>query len=134
MDLTANLGKLVLRLTLGGLLLLHGIAKIQRGVDGIIERVAGTGLLSSLGYLVYVGEVVAPLLLIVGLWSRAAALIVAVNMVAAVWLAHPTQLWELGRSGGWALELQAFYFFAAVAIMLLGAGRFSLGGGKGKLN
>jgi uncharacterized membrane protein YphA (DoxX/SURF4 family) len=134
MDFTGDLGKLVLRLTLGGLLLLHGVAKISRGVEGIVERVAGTGLPSSFGYLVYIGEVLAPLLLIVGLWSRAAALIVAINMVVAVFLAHPSQLDELGRSGGWALELQGFYFFTAVAIMLLGGGRFSVGGAKGRLN
>jgi putative oxidoreductase len=134
MDVSANLGKLLLRLTLGGLLLFHGVAKIQRGVEGIVERVAGTGLPPSVGYLVYVGEVLAPVLLIIGLWSRAAALIVAVNMVVAVWLAHSTQLTELGRSGGLALELQAFYFLTAMAILLLGAGKFSVGGPNGKLN
>jgi putative oxidoreductase len=134
MDLTVNLGRLVLRVGLGALLLFHGVAKIHRGIEGIVDRVGGAGLPSSLAYLVYVGEVVAPVLLIVGLWSRAAAVIVAVNMIVAVWLAHPSQLWELGRGGGWALELQAFYFFSAVAIMLLGAGKFSVGGAEGKLN
>jgi uncharacterized membrane protein YphA (DoxX/SURF4 family) len=134
MDFTGNLGKVVLRLTLGGLLLFHGVAKIHRGVDGIVERVASSGLPSSLGYLVYVGEVLAPLLLIVGLWSRAAALVVAINMIVAVLLAHPSQLVELGRSGGWALELQGLYFFTALAIALLGGGRFGIGDAKGKLN
>jgi uncharacterized membrane protein YphA (DoxX/SURF4 family) len=134
MDLTTNLGKLVLRLTLGGLLLFHGVAKIYRGVDGIVERVAGSGLPSSLGYLVYVGEVLAPALLIAGLWTRAAALLVAINMVVAVLLAHTAQLGDVTRSGGWALELQGFYFFTAVAIMLLGAGKFSVGGAGGRLN
>ena len=134
MDFTTNLAKLLLRLTLGCLLLLHGIAKIRHGVDGIVERVAGTGLPSWLGYLVYAGEVLAPVLLICGLWTRAAALLVAINMAVAVLLAHSAQLGELTRSGGWALELQAFYFFTAVAIMLLGAGRFSVGRAAGRLN
>jgi uncharacterized membrane protein YphA (DoxX/SURF4 family) len=134
MDFTGNLGKLVLRLTLGGLMLFHGADKIHHGVDGIVESVAAAGLPSSLGYLVYVGEVLAPALLIVGLWSRAAALVVAINMVVAVVLAHTSQLFERGESGGWALEVQGLYFFTAVAIMLLGGGRFSVGGAKGKLN
>ncbi|HUH93887.1 MAG TPA: DoxX family protein [Casimicrobiaceae bacterium] len=133
MELSANLGKLVLRLTLGGLLLFHGVAKLQRGVDGIVERVAGTGLPASLGYLVYVGEVLAPILLILGLWTRVAALLVAVNMVVALLLSHATQLGELSRSGGYALELQAFYLFTAVALMLLGGGRFGVGR-SGRLN
>lgn len=133
MDFSANLGRLVLRLMLGGLLLFHGVAKLQHGVDGIVERVAGTGLPASLGYLVYVGEVLAPVLLILGLWTRLAALIVAANMVIAVLLAHAAQLGELGRSGGYALELQMFYFFTAVAVMFLGGGRFAVGAGS-KLN
>ena len=134
MDLTTSLGKLVLRLTLGCLLLLHGVAKIQHGVDGIVGRVAGTGLPSWLGYLVYVGEVLAPVFLIAGLWTRAAALLVVINMIVAVLLSHAAQLGDVTRSGGWALELQGFYFFTAVAIMLLGAGKFSVGGAGGRLN
>ncbi|HET9762064.1 MAG TPA: DoxX family protein [Casimicrobiaceae bacterium] len=133
MDFSTNLGRLVLRLMLGGLLLFHGVAKLQHGVDGIVERVAGTGLPASLGYLVYVGEVLAPVLLILGLWTRLAALLVAANMVVAVLLAHAAQLSELGRSGGYALELQMFYFFTAVAIVFLGGGRYAVGAGS-KLN
>jgi putative oxidoreductase len=51
-----------------------------------------------------------------------------------VLLVHSAQLGELTRTGGWALELQGFYFFTAFAIALLGAGRFSVGGKKGTLN
>ncbi|HZI83246.1 MAG TPA: DoxX family protein [Casimicrobiaceae bacterium] len=134
MDFSANLGKLVLRLTLGGLLLLHGLSKLQAVPVGIMDRLADVGLPSALGYLVYVGEVLAPLLLIVGVWTRAAAVLVAINMIVAVVLVHASQLDELTHSGGWALELQGFYFFTAVAIMLLGAGKFSVGGAGGKLN
>jgi putative oxidoreductase len=134
MEISTNLGKLVLRLTLGCLLLLHGIAKLHAVPAGIMDRVANAGFPSVLGYLVYVGEVVAPLLLIAGLWTRAAAVLVAINMIVAVLLAHPSQLDELGRSGGWALELQGFYFFTAVAIIFLGAGKFSIGGAGGRLN
>ena len=128
------LGKLVLRLTLGGLLLLHGVAKVSSGPASIMNRVASAGLPTTFGYLVCVGEVRAPLLLIVGLWTRAAALVVAINMVVAVLLVHIAQLGALNGNGGWALELQGFYFLTAVAIMLLGAGKVSVGGASGKLN
>ena len=123
-----DLGKLLLRLTLGSLMLLHGIAKLSSGADHIAGMVASHGLPGVLGYLVYVGEVLAPLLLIVGLWTRPAALVVAINMVVAIGLAHMGQLGQLGKSGGWALELQGLFLFTAVAVSLLGAGRFSLGG------
>ena len=134
METSANLGKLLLRLTLGVLILLHGIAKIASGPAMIMGTVAKSGLPPALGYLVYVGEILAPVLLIAGVWARVAALVVAINMVVAVLLVHAGQLGDLTRTGGWALELQGFYFFTAVAIMLLGAGKFSVGGAGGRLN
>jgi len=134
MQTRADLGKLVLRLTLGVLLLLHGAAKVAAGVAPIVGLVGKAGLPPALGYLVYVGEVLAPVLLIVGVWTRAAALVAAINMVVAIVLAHAGQLGEFKPTGGWALELQAFYLFTAVAIALLGAGRFSVGGHQGRLN
>jgi putative oxidoreductase len=131
---TDDLGKLVLRVALAALILFHGVAKLIGGVDPIIGMVAKAGMPPALGYLVFIGEVVAPVLILVGLWSRLAACIVAINMIVAVWLAHTTQFFTLAKSGGWALELQGLYFFTAIAVALLGAGRYSIGGRAGKLN
>jgi putative oxidoreductase len=115
-------------------MLLHGISKITGGIDSIVGAVQKAGLPAALGYLVYVGEVIAPLCMIAGVWTRLAALIVAINMVVAVALAHMNDIFVLSRSGGWALELQGFYLFTAVAILLLGAGRISVGGASGRWN
>lgn len=130
----ADTGKLILRLALGLLILLHGISKVMNGVDGILAGVTKAGLPEAFGYLVYVGEVLAPLLVIVGFWTRAAASIIAINMIVAVYLVHVPQLFTLAQTGGWALELQGMYFFTAVAIALLGAGRYSVGGAAGRWN
>ncbi len=127
-------GKLLLRLVLGGLMLLHGIAKVSAGIDPILGAVAKTGLPAALGYLVYIGEVVAPSLLIIGLFTRAAAGVIVINMVVAVALMHRAQLGSLSASGGWALELQGFYLATALALVLLGAGRYSAGGRNGRWN
>ena len=129
-----DLGKLILRLTLGVLLLLHGIAKLRGGVDGIAGMVGQAGLPPAVAYLVYVGEVIAPVLILLGLFTRAAALVVMVNMLVAVSLVHTSQLAEISKTGGWALELQGFYFFSALALVLLGAGRYSVGGAGGRWN
>lgn len=126
--------KLLLRLTLGVLMLLHGIDKITGGIDPILGMVTKAGLPAAFGYLVYVGEVVAPLLLIVGAWTRAAAVVLAINMVIALALVHAAQLATLAPTGGWALELQGFYLAVALAIALLGAGRYSAGGVDGRWN
>jgi len=134
MENASDLGKLVLRLTLGILILFHGVGKIIAGPGPIEGLVSAVSLPSAFAYLVYLGEVVAPVLLIIGLWTRLAAMVVAVNMVVAVLLVHTGDLASLNEGGGWALELQAFYFFIALAIVLLGAGGLSAGGENGKLN
>lgn len=133
-DSLADVGRLVLRVVLGSLILLHGIAKLQTGVAGISGSLVNAGVPAGVAYLVYVGEVIAPILLIIGLWTRPAALIIVVNMVAAVLLSHSGQIFSLGRSGGWAIELQAMYLFTAVALALLGAGRLSVAGKQGRWN
>ena len=122
-------GKLILRLTLGILMLLHGIAKIFGGVDGLEKMVAGAGLPSVLAYGVYVGEVLAPLLVIFGFFSRFGAAIIVVNMLFAIFLAHRADLLLLTRSGGWALELQGFFLFTALALVFMRPGRFAINRG-----
>jgi len=127
-------GKLLLRLAIGVLVLLHGIFKISAGVGFVSAMLAKAGLPGGLAYLVYVGEIVAPLLMIAGFWTRAAAGVVVINMLAAFGLVHMADLFALTKQGGWALELQGLYLFGALAVVLLGAGRFSLGGRRGRWN
>jgi putative oxidoreductase len=123
-----DLGKLLLRLTLGALMLLHGISKMQNGIDPIIDAVAKTGLPPLLAYGVFIGEVLAPLLLIAGVWTRTAALVIVVNMAVAIALMHSADMATLSRSGGWAIELQALYLALALAVALLGPGRVAAAG------
>ncbi|MDN3922670.1 DoxX family protein [Roseateles violae] len=131
---SSDAGKLVLRVALGLLILLHGIAKVKGGVGPIEVMLGKMNLPAALAYGVYIGELLAPILLIVGVWTRLAALIVFVNMLFAVALAHMGQLFTLGPQGGWALELQGMFLFGALAVALLGAGRYSVGGLGGRFN
>ena len=131
---TEDGGKLVLRVLLAVLILFHGVSKLIGGVGFITGMLAKAGLPGALGYLVYVGEVIAPLLLLFGVFTRAAALVVVVNMIVALMLVHTRQFFTLNDTGGWALELQAMYLGAAVAVALLGAGRYSVGGVAGRFN
>jgi len=130
----ADRGRLILRVVLAAMLLFHGVSKLQHGIGFIADMLAKMGLPAAIGYLVYVGEVIAPLLILSGLWTRAAALVVAGNMIVAVLLVHTQELFTMSQTGGWALELQGMYFFAAIAVALLGAGRYSVGGRDGKWN
>lgn len=129
-----DLGKAVIRIALGVLILLHGIAKLMAGPGFVIQTVTQAGLPSFVAYGVYIGEVVAPILLIIGLWTRPAALIVAINMIVALALVHAGQLGMINKNGGWELELQGMFLAGAIAVALLGAGRLSVGGIDGKWN
>ena len=121
-------GKLLLRVTLGVLVLLHGIAKIFGGPVFVIGLLEKLGLPGELGYAVFIGEGIAPLLMIFGAFTRIAALLVAANMVVAVLLVHVDKLLVLDKTGGWALELEGMFFLTALAVALLGPGRYSIDG------
>lgn len=122
----ADLGKLILRLTLGGLMLFHGIAKLLNGVGFIEGELASHGLPAFLAYGVFIGELIAPLMIILGYQTRIGALLIAFNMIVAIILVHAHELLALGRNGGLALELQLFFLFTAVALVFLGPGRYKL--------
>jgi len=130
-------GKLILRLSVGILLLLHGIAKVKGGVGFIEGMLVGKGLPAFFAWGAYVGEVIAPILVILGIYTRLGGLLITVQMVVAILLVHVgmghlTQINAQG--GGWALELQGLFLFGGLTIALIGAGRLSLGGTYGKWN
>lgn len=129
-----DIGKLILRATLAILILFHGISKIFNGPGFVVGLVSNAGLPPAVAYLVYVGEVLAPIMILLGIWTRVGALIIVINMLFAFSLVHSKQLMTLSSTGGWELELQGFYLFIALAILLLGAGRMSIGGRAGRWN
>ncbi|WP_110686473.1 DoxX family protein [Salinicola aestuarinus] len=123
-----GLGKLILRLAVGVTILLHGIHKVLNpgSFDWLGSLLANVGLPTFLAYGVLLGEIVGPLMVILGSRARIGGLLIAGNMVVAVLLAHLGEFWTLNGQGGWTLELQAMFFAAAVAVMLLGSGRFAI--------
>ncbi|MCD0502399.1 DoxX family protein [Bordetella petrii] len=127
-------GKLILRLALGIMILMHGLMKLTSGVGWLSGMLSSNGLPGFLAYGVYIGEVIAPLLVILGIYSRLGGLIIAVNMVVAILLVHMGELFAIGKTGGWALELQGMFLFGGLAVAFLGAGRFALGGSGGRWN
>src|SRR5690606_27840516 len=124
--LQQDFAKLILRIALGVLILLHGIAKMKGGVAGITAMVAAQGLPAMLGYAVFIGEVLAPLMVLFGFHARIGAVLIAINMTVAILLVHMGQLGSLNGQGGWQLELQGMFLAVAVALALFGPGRFSV--------
>lgn len=131
MEKTSNdIAKLLLRITVGGLMMFHGISKLINGIPWLGPVVTGAGLPEFVKYGVFVGEVVGPLLLILGYRTRIGALLVGADMLFALFLAHRHQIFLIGQAGGWAIELPAFYLLASLAVFFAGGGRFSLGRGS----
>ena len=112
-------GFFLLRWAVAGLMLMHGISKLLGGLAPIEGMLAKAGLPAFIAYGALIGEVVAPLLVLANVMVAPAALVMAFNIVVAVALAHASQLFTLGKSGGWALELQGLYFFGSLAIALM---------------
>lgn len=118
--------KLILRLTVGILMLTHGIGKIMHGIDGVQAMTVAVGLPQWFAYGVYIGEVIAPVLLIVGYYGRIAALIIAFTMANAIYMANGSALFALNKFGAPVIELPIFYLMTALAIFFLGSGKYSI--------
>jgi putative oxidoreductase len=88
--------------------------------------VVAHGLPSFVAYGVYLGEVVAPVFLLLGIRSRIAAGVIVIDMGVALWLAHAGALLKFGKEGGLLIELPLLYLVSALAVLLLGSGRYAL--------
>ncbi|WP_295716356.1 DoxX family protein [uncultured Halovibrio sp.] len=119
-----DLARLILRLALGFLILLHGISKLLNGIGPIEDLLTAHGLPVLLAWGVLIGEILAPTMLILGIHTRVAAVLVAINMVFALVLAHQHELLTLKTNGGWALELPVLFLVNAVVVLMLGPGRY----------
>lgn len=114
-----NGGYALLRCFLGAMLILHGISKLMNGTAGVEGMLAKAGLPAFLSYGVYVGEVLAPALLLAGFLVVPAALLVVINMVFAIFLAHSHQIMLLNeKTGGWQIELQMFFLVTALVVAM----------------
>ena len=126
-----DLGKLILRVLVGTLLLFHGIDKLQHGYGFVEQMIRNARFPGFFSHLILVGEILAPLFMILGLYTRQAALIQMFVMLMAIFLVHTKELFSVSAHGGYALELQAFYLFGSLAVFFFGAGRFNVARGSG---
>ena len=129
----SSLGKLVLRLAVGGLMAFHGISKLRHGVAWMAGPLHAHHLPTWLAYGVYVAEVAVPILLIAGILTRPAALVIVFEMIMAMFLVLGPRTFAIDRqTGALGGELQLLYLFGALAIAFLGSGKFALSKGRGR--
>lgn len=121
-----DLGKLLLRLAVGGLMLFHGLHKLFGGVGFISGMLVEKGLPGFIAYGVLIGEVVAPILIVLGLFTRPAALVLAFTMIVAWLMVGTGKTFALDAVGAWAIESLVYFFVGALAVAFLGAGRYAI--------
>lgn len=124
-----DVGKLIVRIMVSVLILFHGIGKLlsfSSTVGWLGSTLAGYGLPEFLAYGVFLGEVIGPLMILLGVFSRIGGAFVVINMLFAIALMHMGQLFSLTDSGIWTMQAQMFFLLSGLAVLLLGSGRFAL--------
>ncbi|MDT8338362.1 MAG: DoxX family protein [Sulfurimonas sp.] len=124
--MTNDIAKLILRLSVGIMMLFHGVDKIINGIGGVKYLTTASGLPEFMAYGVYVGEIVIPILILLGAYARVASLFLALNMVFAIFLAYSNSLFSLGKHGAPVFELPFLYLIMSILIFMFGSGRYAL--------
>ena len=108
-----DLGLLFLRLGLGICLFMHGFGKILHGVGGVKSILVDAGLPSFMAYFAYLSEVLAPIMIAVGFYSRLGALLVFGSSLVILYSYFGlSNLLELTNVNGFKAEL--IYLYIAI--------------------
>ncbi|MTG98772.1 DoxX family protein [Myroides albus] len=126
MDRNLGVGLLLARISVGLPMLFYGIGKVINGITFIQGMLVDKGLPGFLGYGVYAGEVVAPIMILLGFRTRIAGLVFAINCFTAMMLAQSTQLFTLNDNGGLTVELLLIYLLVSLSLFFTGSGKFAL--------
>ncbi|WP_373069800.1 DoxX family protein [Sulfurimonas sp.] len=121
-----DIAKLLLRVSVGVLMLFHGFEKVINGISGVRYLTTNAGLPEFFAYGVFIGELVFPVLIILGLYARIASVGLAFNMLMAILLAHSSTLFELGKHGAPTFELPFLYLIMCISIFMLGSGKYAV--------
>jgi putative oxidoreductase len=123
---TAPYAALLLRVTLGGLFLVHLALKLfvftPAGTAAFFGKV---GLPPALAYVIMSAEFLGGIALILGVWTRLAALLLTPILLGAIFTVHGAAgFFFYNANGGW--EYPAFWIVALVVQALLGDGIYAL--------
>ncbi|MFP7571749.1 DoxX family protein [Marivita sp. S2033] len=120
-----NVGATLTRLSLGAILLAHGLLKLLVfTVPGTVAFFASLGLPASAAYLTIFAEVVGGVAIIAGLYTRLAAILSLPVLIGSFW-AHAGNGWLFSNEGG-GWEFPALLVALAVAVAIQGGGAFAL--------
>jgi len=115
----------MIRITVGGILLVHGWGKIQNGITGLAGYLSKVGLVPPIpfAYVVYINETVGAACIVLGLFTRFFAASIAIELAVALWIVHYAK--GFGASAG-GYEYVLMWGIIMFAIALRGGGPYSL--------
>jgi putative oxidoreductase len=122
LDRLQPLALLFMRLTLGAVMVVHGSHKVFGGLHNHAHFVASLGLPAWSGYLSAFTEFLGGLLILAGLFTRAAAFAICINMIVAIWKVH----WHNGLTGDHGFEFPLSLAALAFALIFFGAGPIAI--------
>jgi putative oxidoreductase len=123
--LNPPLAHFLIRLVLGIAFVVHGYPKLFKNFAGF------SGWLGSMGFrpgkfwasLVIIAEFFGGIALILGFFVQIAAVLIAIDMLVAMWKAKWGKV-GFADNGGWEIDLA--YFIMAVSLILTGGGIYSI--------
>lgn len=135
LDRLQPLALLVMRLTLGSIMTVHGYHKVFGGLPHFAHMVGAMGLPQWLGYVAAFTELLGGLLIIAGFFTRAAAFAICIDLAVAIWKVH-LHNGMMGSPDHPGLELPLAAVTIAFALIFFGAGPIAIdhvlrGGGSG---
>ena len=120
-----NYGATITRLSLGVILLAHGLLKIfVFTIPGTVGFFKSLGLPATVAYLTIFGEIAGGAALIIGIYTRLTALLSVPILLGATW-AHAGNGWVFSnQGGGWGFP--ALLVVMAIAVAVQGSGSFAV--------
>jgi putative oxidoreductase len=122
LDRLQPLALFLMRLTLGSIMVAHGYHKVFGGLHHHAEFVAGLGLPGWLGYLSSFTEFLGGLFVLAGMFTRAAAFAICINLSVAIWKVHLHK----GFTGDGGIEFPLAAATLAFALIFFGAGPIAM--------
>jgi putative oxidoreductase len=122
LDRLQPLALFVMRLTLGLIMVAHGYQNTFRHLHDHVHMVASLGLPAWLGYVSSFTELLGGLLILIGLFTRPAAVAVCIDLVVAIWKVH----WHNGLMGDHGYEFPLAIATIAFALIFFGGGAIAI--------
>lgn len=124
-ETSTNYGAFIARAGFGGVLLSHGLLKaLVFTIPGTVGYFESQGLPGFLAYLVIFGEITGGIAILLGIYTRLAALL-SIPILLGATMIHAGNGWVFSNAGG-GWEFPAFLSLIAVSVALQGSGSFAI--------